>query len=129
MVKFVVCFCKKVKKIVVDGIVYIYVFFNNIIVIIIDCQGNVLFWVIFGGFGFCGLCKSILFVVQVVVECVGQVVLEYGLKNLDVNVKGLGLGCEFVVCVLNVCGYKIVSIIDVILILYNGCCLLKKCCV
>lgn len=129
MVKSGICICKKVKKMVVDGVVYIYVFFNNIIVIIFDCQGNVLFWVIFGGFGFCGLCKSIFFVVQVVVERVGNVVVEYGFKNLDVEVKGSGFGCEFVVCVLNVCGYKIINIIDVMLIFYNGCCLFKKCCV
>lgn len=75
MVKVLVCsMCKCVKCQVVDGMVYIYVFFNNIIVIIIDCLGNVLVWVIFGGLGFCGLCKFILFVVQVVVECVGVVV-------------------------------------------------------
>lgn len=75
---------KKVMWIVVDGIVYVYVFFNNIIIIIIDCQGNVLFWVIFGGVGFCGFCKSMFFVVQVVVENVGNVVKDYGLKNLEV---------------------------------------------
>lgn len=56
-------------------------------------------------------------------------VKEYGLKNLEVMVKGFGLGCEFIVCVLNVVGFCIMNIVDVILIFYNGCCLLKKCCV
>lgn len=129
MVKVLICVCKCVRKQVFDGVVYIYVFFNNIIVIIIDCQGNVLGWVIVGGFGFCGFCKFILFVVQVVVECCVDVVKEYGIKNLEVMVKGLGSGCEFIICVLNVVGFCIINIIDVILIFYNGCCLLKKCCV
>lgn len=56
-------------------------------------------------------------------------VKEFGLKNLEVMVKGLGLGCELIICVLNVVGFCIMNIIDVILIFYNGCCLLKKCCV
>lgn len=129
MVKFVVKIKKKIKCVVIDGVVYVYVFFNNIIVIIIDCQGNVLLWVIFGGVGFCGLCKFILFVVQVVVEKVGCGVFDYGVKFLEVCIKGLGLGCELVVCLLNNVGYKIINIIDVMFILYNGCCLLKKCCV
>lgn len=82
-----------------------------------------------GGQGFKGLCKLMLFVVQVVVELVGCVVMEYGVKNLEVWIKGLGLGCELVVCVLYGFGIKIIVILDVILILYNGCCLLKCCCI
>ena len=54
-------------------------------------------------------------------ERAGQAALEYGLKNLDVNVKGPGPGRESAVRALNACGYKIASITDVTPIPHNGC--------
>jgi small subunit ribosomal protein S11 len=52
---------KRVKKSVVDGVAHVHASFNNIIIIITDRQGNVSLWVISGGCGFCGFCKSIFF--------------------------------------------------------------------
>lgn len=51
---------------------------------------------------------------------------EYGIKNLEVMVKGSGLGREFIIRVLNVVGFRIINIIDVISIFYNGCRSSKK---
>lgn len=61
MVK-LICKCC-VKKNIEFGVVYIYVIFNNIIVMIIDVYGNVFVWLLVGVFGFKGFCKFILFVV------------------------------------------------------------------
>lgn len=58
---------------------------------------------------------------QIAAERAGQAALEYGLKNLDVNVKGPGPGRESAVRALNSCGYKIASITDVTPIPHNGC--------
>jgi len=58
---------------------------------------------------------------RVAAEKAGNIALEYGLKNLDVNVKGPGPGRESAVRALNGCGYKIASITDVTPIPHNGC--------
>lgn len=114
---------------VVYGVVYVYVMFNNMMVFILDLEGNVLMWFFVGCVGFKGFCKGMLFVVQVVVQNVGYQVCDYGVCLVDVEVKGFGGGCEFVVCVLQLIGILIKLIKDVMLILYNGCCFCKCCCV
>ena len=112
---------KKVKKNVVDGIAHIHASFNNTIVTITDRQGNTLGWATSGGSGFRGSRKSTPFAAQVAAERVGEVVKEYGLKNLEVEVKGPGPGRESAVRALNNAGFKITSISDVTPIPHNGC--------
>ncbi|MDH2432154.1 30S ribosomal protein S11 [Pokkaliibacter plantistimulans] len=112
---------KKVKKQVVDGVAHIHASFNNTIVTITDRQGNTLSWATAGGSGFRGSRKSTPFAAQVAAERAGQVALEYGLKNLDVLVKGPGPGRESAVRALNAVGYKITNITDVTPIPHNGC--------
>ena len=112
---------KKVKKNVVDGIAHIHASFNNTIVTITDRQGNALAWATAGGSGFRGSRKSTPFAAQVAAERVGEMVKEYGLKNLEVEVKGPGPGRESAVRALNNAGYKITNITDVTPIPHNGC--------
>jgi len=112
---------KKVKKQVADGVAHIHASFNNTIITITDRQGNALGWATAGGSGFRGSRKSTPFAAQVAADRVGQVVKEYGLKNLDVNVKGPGPGRESAVRALNNAGFKITSITDVTPIPHNGC--------
>ena len=112
---------KKVKKTVVDGIAHIHASFNNTIVTITDRQGNTLAWATSGGSGFRGSRKSTPFAAQVAAERAGQAAQEYGLKNLDVEVKGPGPGRESAVRALNSVGYKITNITDVTPIPHNGC--------
>jgi small subunit ribosomal protein S11 len=112
---------KKVKKVVTDGMAHIHASFNNTIVSISDRQGNVLCWATSGGSGFRGSRKSTPFAAQVAADRVGQVAKEFGLKNLDVNVKGPGPGRESAVRALNAAGFKITSITDVTPIPHNGC--------
>jgi len=112
---------KKVKRSVVDGVAHIYASFNNTIVTISDRQGNTLSWATAGGSGFRGSRKSTPFAAQVAAERAGEAAKVYGLKNLDVNVKGPGPGRESAVRALNASGFKITNISDVTPIPHNGC--------
>ncbi len=112
---------KKIKKTVVDGIAHIHASFNNTIITITDRQGNALSWATAGGAGFRGSRKSTPFAAQVAAETAGKAALDYGLKNLEVRVKGPGPGRESSVRALNAVGYKITNITDVTPIPHNGC--------
>ena len=112
---------KKIKKTVTDGVAHIFASFNNTIVTITDRQGNTLSWATAGGSGFRGSRKSTPFAAQVAAERAGNAAKEYGLKNLDVEVKGPGPGRESAVRSLNNAGYKITNITDVTPIPHNGC--------
>ncbi len=112
---------KKVKKSVADGVAHIHASFNNTIVTITDRQGNALAWATAGGAGFKGSRKSTPFAAQVAAENAGKIALEYGLKNLEVRIKGPGPGRDSTVRALNSLGYKITSISDVTPVPHNGC--------
>jgi small subunit ribosomal protein S11 len=112
---------KKAKRNVVDGVAHIHASFNNTIVTITDRQGNALAWATAGGSGFRGSRKSTPFAAQVAAERVGDMVKEYGLKNLEVEVKGPGPGRESAVRALNNAGFRITNITDVTPIPHNGC--------
>jgi small subunit ribosomal protein S11 len=112
---------KKVKKNIVDGIAHVHASFNNTIITITDRQGNALSWATSGGAGFRGSRKSTPFAAQVAAENAGKAALDYGLKNLEVRVKGPGPGRESSVRALNSVGYKITNITDVTPIPHNGC--------
>lgn len=112
---------KRIKKEVADGVAHIHASFNNTIVAITDRKGNALSWATSGGSGFRGSRKSTPFAAQVAAEKAGSVALEYGMKNLDVMIKGPGPGRESVVRSLNNLGFKINNIFDVTPIPHNGC--------
>ena len=112
---------KKVKKNVADGIAHIHASFNNTIVTITDRQGNTLCWATSGGSGFRGSRKSTPFAAQVAAERAGTKAQEFGMKNVEVLVKGPGPGRESAVRSLNNLGFKILSITDVTPIPHNGC--------
>ena len=111
----------KVKKHVVDGIAHVHASFNNTIISITDRHGNALSWATAGGAGFRGSRKSTPFAAQVAAENCGKVAMEYGLKNLEVRIKGPGPGRESAVRALNALGLEISSITDVTPIPHNGC--------
>ncbi|MEY2334589.1 30S ribosomal protein S11 [Acidithiobacillus ferrianus] len=112
---------KKIKKNVLDGVAHIYASFNNTIITISDRQGNVLTWASSGGSGFRGSRKSTPFAAQIAAENAGRKAQEYGVKNLDVEVKGPGPGRESTVRALHSIGFRIASIRDVTPIPHNGC--------
>lgn len=98
---------KKVRKVVNDGIVHIHASFNNTIITITDRQGNVLSWATSGGAGFKGSRKSTPFAAQVAAEAAGKAAQEYGVKNLEVRIKGPGPGRESSVRSLNAIGLRL----------------------
>ena len=112
---------KRVKKNVVDGVAHIHATFNNTIITITDRQGNALAWATAGGSGFRGSRKSTPFAAQVAAEKAGTAAQEFGMKNLDVLVKGPGPGRESAVRALHSRGFKITNIKDVTPIPHNGC--------
>ena len=112
---------KKIKRVVTDAVAHVHASFNNTIVTITDRQGNALSWATSGGSGFRGSRKSTPFAAQVAAERAGRVALDYGVKSIEVRVKGPGPGRESSVRSLNALGYKITNIIDVTPIPHNGC--------
>ena len=112
---------KRVKKQVSDGMAHIHASFNNTIVTITDRQGNALCWATAGGSGYRGSRKSTPFAAQVAAERAGEIAKEYGVKNLEVMVKGPGPGRESSIRALNAAGFRITNITDVTPIPHNGC--------
>ena len=112
---------KKVKKNIAEGIAHIHASFNNTIITITDRQGNALSWATSGGAGFKGSRKSTPFAAQVAAETAGKVAIEYGIKTLEVRIKGPGPGRESSVRALNALGIKISSIADITPVPHNGC--------
>src|SRR5512136_1446950 len=101
---------KKVKRMVTDGIAHVHASFNNTVVTITDRQGNALSWATAGGAGFRGSRKSTPFAAQVAAEKAGRAAQEYGVKTLEVRIKGPGPGRESAVRSLNALGMKVTNI-------------------
>ena len=112
---------KKVKKSVAEGIAHVHASFNNTIITITDRPGNALSWATSGGAGFKGSGKSTPFAAQVAAEAAGKAAQEFGVKNIEVRIKGPGPGRESSVRALNALGLKITSIQDVTPVPHNGC--------
>lgn len=118
---------KKVKKVVVDGLAFINASFNNTLISITDRQGNVIAWATSGGCGFRGSRKSTPYAAQVAAEKASETAAEYGLKSLEIFVKGPGPGRESAVRALNARGFKVTNITDVTPLPHNGCRPSKRC--
>ncbi len=112
---------KKVKKNVSEGVAHVHASFNNTIVTITDRQGNTLSWATSGNAGFKGSRKSTPFAAQMASERAGRAAQEFGVKNVEVRIKGPGPGRESAVRALNAIGLKIISIADVTPVPHNGC--------
>ena len=112
---------KKGKRTVIDAVAHIHASFNNTIITITDRQGNALSWATSGGCGFRGSRKSTPFAAQVAAEKAGTAAKDYGVKNVEVRIKGPGPGRESAVRALNAVGFRITQIEDVTPIPHNGC--------
>lgn len=112
---------KKEKRNISSGVVHIQSTFNNTIITITDPVGNVLSWSSSGVQGFKGSRKSTPFAAQLAAEDAVKKALEYGMKTVEVFVKGPGAGRESALRSLQSAGFNIVSIKDVTPIPHNGC--------
>ncbi|MBN2878956.1 MAG: 30S ribosomal protein S11 [Clostridia bacterium] len=109
------------KKHVERGQAHIQASFNNTIVTITDMQGNALSWSSAGSLNFRGSRKSTPYAAQMASETAAKASLDYGLKTVEVYVKGPGSGREAAIRALQVAGLEITSIKDVTPIPHNGC--------
>ena len=112
---------RKVRKNIARGVAHIHSTFNNTIVTICDEGGNAVAWSSAGALGYKGSRKSTPFAAQQAAEAAAKAAVDHGMKTVDVNVKGLGLGREAAVRSLQVAGLEISSINDVTPIPHNGC--------
>lgn len=118
---------KKAKRQVVDGVAHVHATFNNTIVTITDQQGGALAWSSAARCGFRGSRKSTPYAAQVAADTAGKDAIErYGLRNVDVKVKGPGPGRESAIRALQAVSIKVSSITDVTGIPHNGCRQSKK---
>lgn len=112
---------RREKKVVVNGAAHIRSSFNNTIVTLSDTAGNALSWASAGGLGFRGSKKSTPFAAQVAAETAAKAAMEFGLKNVEVYVKGPGSGREAAIRALQTAGLEVNMIKDVTPIPHNGC--------
>ena len=95
--------------------------FNNTIVTITDMNGNALCWASAGGHGFRGSRKSTPFAAQVASESAAAAAKEFGLRSVEVFVKGPGSGREAAIRALSAAGLEVTMIKDVTPVPHNGC--------
>jgi len=113
---------KREKKIVPVGRAFIQATYNNTIITLTDVQGNVISWASSGGEGFRGSRKSTPFAAQMAAKVAAQKAIDQaGLRTVDVQVKGPGIGREAAIRSLAQSGLTITKIKDVTPIPHNGC--------
>ena len=111
---------KKVKRNIQNGIAFVLSTFNNTIISIADTGGNVISWASAGQKGFKGSRKSTPYAAQIAADAAAVKALEYGMNNLNVEIKGPGSGRETALRALQARGFKILSIKDTTPMPHNG---------
>lgn len=111
----------KAIKHVPRGRAYIHATYNNTIITLTDSQGNILAWSAAGKMGFRGPKKATPYAAGIIVKDAVEKVNKYGLREVQVFVKGVGAGREAAIRALNTNGLNILSIKDITPIPHNGC--------
>jgi small subunit ribosomal protein S11 len=109
------------KRVVHHGYVHIHASFNNTHITITDTEGNVIAWSSAGGIGFKGSRKGTPFAATQAAMNAGNAAKTYGLRSVEVRVKGPGSGRESAIRALQTVGIEVKSIRDVTPIPHNGC--------
>jgi small subunit ribosomal protein S11 len=112
---------RKVRKNVTLGVAHIKATFNNTTVTITDTKGDTLCWASAGTSGFKGSRKSTPFAGQCAAQQAAEKASKFGVKELEVRVKGPGSGRESAITALQSAGLTIKSIEDVTPLPHNGC--------
>jgi small subunit ribosomal protein S11 len=112
---------RKVRRNVTSGIAFIKSTFNNTTVTITDTRGDTLCWASGGTCGFKGSRKSTPFAGQVAAQQAAEKAAKYGVKELEVRVKGPGSGRESAITALQSAGITVKMIQDITPIPHNGC--------
>lgn len=112
---------KKVIKAIPVGSAYIKATYNNTIITLTDQSGNVLSWSSAGTNGFKGPKKATPFAASIIVRDAIEKAKSYGLKDVNVFVRGVGMGRDSAIRSLNANGLTVLGIKDVTPIPHNGC--------
>jgi len=112
---------KKIKRHVSKAIAHVKATFNNTIITITDVNGETLCWESAGTIGFKGSRKSTPFAAQRAAEAVADKALKFGVREVDVQIKGPGSGRESAVTALQAAGLSVRAIEDVTPLPHNGC--------
>ena len=112
---------KKVRKEIGHGTAFIQSTFNNTIITITDQQGNAVCWTSAGTAGFKGARKGTPFAAQLAAKEASNRARDFGVRYVDVRIKGPGAGRESAIRALQSAGMEIRSIKDVTPIPHNGC--------
>ncbi len=112
---------KKIRKDVGFGIAHIQSTFNNTIITLADRDGSTLCWASSGSAGFKGARKGTPFAAQLAAKEVSSKARDFGVRYIDVRVKGPGAGRESAIRALQSEGLEIKSIRDITPIPHNGC--------
>ena len=111
---------KKQKRSVPAGQLHVQATFNNTIVSFSDKKGNVLAQSSAGAVGFRGSKKGTAYAAQIAAEKAAETAKGYGLKAVDVYVKGVGQGRDAAVRALNGFDISIESIKEVTGVPHGG---------
>lgn len=112
---------RRVRRNVTRAIAYIKATFNNTIVTMTDLNGDVLCWATAGTVGFKGSRKSTPFAAQRAAETVAERAAKFGVKEIEVKVKGPGSGRESAITGLQSAGLSVKAIEDITPLPHNGC--------
>ena len=112
---------RKTRRNVTVGVAHVKATFNNTTVTITDTKGDTLCWSSAGTSGFKGSRKSTPFAGQLAAQQVAEKAIKFGMKEVDVKVKGPGSGRESAITALQSSGLTIKSIEDVTPLPHNGC--------
>lgn len=117
---------RKVKRVVQKAIAHVFASFNNTIITITDPKGETLCWASAGTIGYKGSRKSTPFAAQKAAESAAEKASKFGVKEIDVRVKGPGSGRESAIRALQASGLEVKAIEDCTPLPHNGCRARKK---
>ena len=112
---------KKIRKNVVKAVAHIKATFNNTIITITDTTGATLCWESAGSIGYKGSRKSTPFAAQRAAERAADKARKFGVRELEVWLKGPGSGRESAVRALAAAGIDVRAIQDMTPVPHNGC--------
>ena len=112
---------RKERKAIGKGIAHIQSTFNNTIITITDVSGNTVAWSSCGSLGFKGSRKGTPFAATSAAETAARRAMEFGVKTVEVYIKGPGSGREAAIRSLQATGLEVSLIRDVTPIPHNRC--------
>jgi small subunit ribosomal protein S11 len=112
---------KKEKLTIPSGMAHILATFNNTIISITDLEGNLLATSSAGAVGFKGSRKGTPYAAQQAATIAANAVKEFGMRTLQVRLKGPGAGRESAIRALQAAGLEVKAIRDITPIPHNGC--------